>query len=335
MEKWLKLYSLKRYGKEVGLLIVPGIIILTLPLIIKSPYQMHLIIMLCINIALGLSFALLFSTGLITIGAAAFWAIGAYGSALLVMNLGLSFWLALPLASIMTGIIAAVLGSIIVRAPGVAFVVQTMVINMIVGQALGQMEFLGGWGGILGIPRPNPIGPIKFASKTPYYYLVLFLLLLTAVVFYALYSSRIGRAWRSIRLNPRLAQTLGINLFRYRLLAFIIASMSAGLVGSFYAHYFGTIEPGTFSVFKSIYIQIYGILGGLSFYLMGPVIGAFIMTLLPEFLRVGKEIEPILTGCILILLVIFLPGGILSLPGRTVSVVAAFLSRIKSKEFLR
>ena len=334
MEKWLRRYSTKLRTKGGTLFIILGIIILLLPLLLKSPYQMHLIIMLCINIVLGMSFAMLFSTGLITIGAAAFWAIGAYASAVLVMNLNQSFWLALPLASIITGMIAFMLGSIIVRAPGVAFVVQTMVINMIVVQALGQMEFLGGWGGILDIPRPNPIGSIKFVSKTHYYYLILFLLLLTVVVFYALYSSRIGRAWRSIRLNPRLAQTLGINLFRYRLLAFIIASMSAGLVGSFYAHYFGTIEPNTFSVFKSIYIQIYGILGGLNFYLMGPTIGALMMTLVPEFLRVGKEIEPILTGGILILLVIFLPGGILSLPERMGSLATAFLSRIKRKESL-
>jgi len=108
--------------------------------------------------------------------------------------------------------------------------------------------------------------------------------------------------------------------------------MSAGLVGSFYAHYFGTIEPGTFSVFKSIYIQIYSILGGLNFYLMGPIIGALIMTLVPEFLRVGKEIEPILTGGILILLVIFLPGGILSLPERVGVFVTSILSRMKGKE---
>jgi branched-chain amino acid transport system permease protein len=318
--------------KELIALAISGIILLFLPLIIQSPYQMHLIIMFCINIILAMSFAMLFSAGLITIGAAAFWAIGAYASALFVMNLDLSFWLALPLASAATGMIALALGSIIVRTPGVAFVVQTMVINMIVVQALGQIEFLGGWGGILGIPRPNPIGPIKFVSKTHYYYLILFLLFLTIVVFYALYSSRVGRAWRSIRLNPRLAQTLGINLFRYRLLAFVIASISAGCAGSFYAHYFGTIEPGTFSVFKSIYIQIYSILGGLNFYILGPVVGAFIMTLVPEFLRVGKEIEPILTGGMLILLVIFLPGGLLSIPERIESYAMTLPGLFKGKE---
>jgi branched-chain amino acid transport system permease protein len=306
-----------------------GLGALVLPFLVKSPYQMHLAIMLCINIMLAMSFAMLFSAGLITIGAASFWAVGAYTSAFFVMHLDMSFWLALPLAGLCAGVIALVLGSILVRAPGVAFVVQTMVINMIVVQALGQIEALGGWGGILGIPRPDPIGSLKFVGKTHFYYLVLFLLGLNALAFYALYSSRIGRAWSAIRLNPRLAQTLGISLFRYRLLAFVIASISSGMAGSFYAHYFGTIEPGTFSVFKSIYIQIYGILGGLNFYLMGPVVGACIMTLLPEFLRVSKEIEPILTGAILILLVIFLPGGVLSTPERISSWTEGVMKRGK------
>lgn len=321
--------SRRRGWKQSSAVALLGIGAMVLPFVVKSPYQMHLLIMLCINIMLAMSFAMLFSTGLITIGAASFWAVGAYASALFVMDLDISFWGALPLAGLCTGVVALVLGSIIVRAPGVAFVVQTMVINMIVVQALGQIEALGGWGGILGIPRPDSIGPLRFVGKTHYYYLVLFLLGLNVLAFYALYSSRIGRAWSAIRLNPRLAQTLGISLFRYRLLAFVIASMSSGAAGSFYAHYFGTIEPGTFSVFKSIYIQIYGILGGLNFYLMGPAVGAFIMTLLPELLRVGKEIEPVLTGAILILLVIFLPGGVLSIPERVSFWNAGVLKRGK------
>jgi branched-chain amino acid transport system permease protein len=287
---------------------------LLIPFFITSSYQLHLIIMLFINVVLAMSFSMLISTGLITIGAASFWAIGAYTSAILVLNYDLSFWIALPLATLVTGLVALALGAVIVRTPGVAFVVQTMVVNMIVVQALGQIEYLGGWGGILGIPTPDPIGTLRFSSKVYSYYLALFLLLIIVLAFAALYSSRIGRAWSAIRLNPRLAQSLGINLFRYRLIAFVISAMASGVVGSFYAHYFGTIEPGTFSVFKSIYVQIYGILGGLNFFIMGPIVGAFIMTLLPEFLRISKEIEPILTGAILVLLVIFLPGGILSFP---------------------
>ena len=300
--------------KKISVALLCALCLIVLPSLLGSSYQLHLAIMLIVNIILALSFALLFSTGLITIGAAGFWAVGAYASTILVVNYNISVWVAMPAAMLITSAFALILGAVIVRTPGVAFVVQTMVINMIIVQVVGQVDFFGGWGGVLGIPSPDRVGPIDFSCKEHFYYLALFLLFVTILAFLALYRSRIGRAWDAIRLNPRLAQALGINLFRYRLLAFVVASAASGLAGSFYAHYFGTIEPGTFSVFKSIYIQIYAILGGLGFYLSGPVVGAFIMTLLPEFLRLGKEFEPILTGALLIALVVFLPGGILSLP---------------------
>lgn len=304
----------------IGLLSL-GVILISLPFLIRSPYYLHLVIMACINIVLAMTFSLMFSAGLITLGAAAFWAIGAYASTVLVMNLGISFWLALPFAGMIAGIFAFAFGLIIVRTPGFIFVMETFVINMMVVHAFGHITQLGGWGGICGIPRPGAITipfiyQITFATKIPYYYLILLILLMTVIVFYALHSSRIGTAWRSIKLNPGLAQTLGINLFRYRVMVFTIASAFAGLTGSFYAHYYETIEPETFIIFKSLYIQIYGILGGLNFYILGPTIGASIMTFAPEFLRITQEYEPIYTGSMLILLAIILPGGILSIPER-------------------
>lgn len=306
-------------GNPKKVLITLGCVCLVLaflPVFTDSRYFMHLVIMTCVNIMLGLSFSMLFSTGLITMGAAGFWGIGAYTSALLVMKAGLSFWIALPLAALMTAFVAFVVGIVIVRAPGVAFIIQTMVVNMILVQVFGHFEFFGGWAGLLDIPAPNPIGPITFTSKIANYYLVLLLLLVNIFGFYALYTSRVGRAWSAIRLNARLAETLSVDIFRYRLAAFMISAAGAGLAGSFYAHYFQTLEPGMFNVFKSIYVQIYSILGGLNAYILGPVIGAAIITFVPELLRVGKEIEPIMTGMVLIFLVIFLPGGILSLPER-------------------
>jgi branched-chain amino acid transport system permease protein len=306
-------------GNPKKVLIALGCVCLVLaflPVFTDSRYFMHLVIMTCVNIMLGLSFSMLFSTGLITMGAAGFWGIGAYTSALLVMKAGLSFWIALPLAALMTAFVAFVVGIVIVRAPGVAFIIQTMVVNMILVQVFGHFEFFGGWAGLLDIPAPNPIGPITFTSKTANYYLVLLLLLVNILGLYALYTSRVGRAWSAIRLNARLAETLSVDIFRYRLAAFMISAAGAGLAGSFYAHYFQTLEPNMFNVFKSIYVQIYSILGGLNSYIMGPVIGAAIITFVPELLRVGKEIEPIMTGAVLVFLVIFLPGGILSLPER-------------------
>jgi branched-chain amino acid transport system permease protein len=306
-------------GNPKKVLIILGCVCLLLaflPVFTDSRYFMHLVIMTCVNIMLGLSFSMLFSTGLITMGAAGFWGIGAYTSALLVLKAGLSFWIALPLGALMTALVAFVVGIVIVRAPGVAFIIQTMVVNMILVQVFGHFEFFGGWAGLLDIPAPNPIGPITFTSKTANYYLILVLLLVNILGFYALYTSRVGRAWSAIRLNARLAETLSVDIFRYRLAAFMISAAGAGLAGSFYAHYFQTLEPNMFNVFKSIYVQIYSILGGLNFYILGPVIGAAIITFVPELLRVGNQIEPIMTGTVLIFLVIFLPGGILSLPER-------------------
>jgi len=287
------------------------IILIILPWIIESPYIMHLLIMFLILAVLGMTFSMLFNTGLITLGAAAFYGIGAYASALSATKLGLSFWLALPLATLITAILALALGAIIVRHAGVAFVIITMLFAHVIVQVTGQVELFGGWGGILGIPRPGSIGPIEFAGKIPCYYLMLFLSLLIALIFYALYTCRVGRVWRTIKLSPPLAETLGINLYRYRLLAFVIGSSAAGAVGSFYAHYFGVLTPGTFGGWTSIYIQLYAVLGGLEFYILGPAIGAAIMTFLPEFLRIAKEVEPIITGALLLIIILFFPGGIL------------------------
>lgn len=316
-------------GKLIGISIAIVVAII-LPVLVKGPYIMHLLIMCFISIVLGMSFSMLISTGLITLGAAAFYAIGAYASTLLVMNAGLSFWLALPLATITTGIIALGFGSIIIRHPGLAFVVITMVFSIVVVQIAGQTTQLGGWGGIIGIPTPEPIGPLQFETKIPYYYLTLFILLLIIIVFYAFYSSRFGRAWRAIRLNPGLAQTLGINLYRYRLLAFTIASAASGMVGSVYAHYFQTITPGTFGGWSSIYIQLYSVLGGLNFYILGPAVGAAIMTFLPEFLRIVEEVEPIVSGVLLLVIILFFPGGILGTIQRFPKLgLAALSDRIK------
>lgn len=292
-------------------LVVVGVILVLLPLIVKAPFIIHICIMACIAIVLGMQFSMLFSAGLITLGGAAFYGVGAYASALLVVKLGLSFWLALPLATIITGIVALGFGSIIVRHPGFSFVVITLLFSLIVVQAAGTIKFLGGWGGILNIPRPDPIGPIEFTSNVPYYYLMLFLLALIVFSFYALYSSRIGRIWRAIKLSAPLAQTLGINLYRYRLLAFVIGSSAAGMVGSFYAHYYQVVMPTTFGGWVNISIQLYSVLGGLGYYILGPAIGAVIMTFAPEALRAFKEFEPMITGGLILVIILFFPGGIL------------------------
>ncbi len=282
-----------------------------LPLFINNDYIKHLLIMACIGTILGMSFSMLFSTGLISLGAASFYAVGAYISATLAVHAGMSFWLTFPLTIVMAGIMALGIGAIFVRNGGIAFVIITLIFASAIVTAAGQIEFLGGWGGIIGIPKPTPLGPIQFDSKISFYYLILVILLLIIVAYYALYTSHIGRAWKAIKLSPNLAGTLGINQYKYRLLAFTIASTTAAAAGSFYAHYFQSITPDTFGGWSSIYIQLYAVLGGLEFYIMGPAVGAVIMTFVPEYLRQVKEYEPIVTGVLLLLVILFFQGGIL------------------------
>ena len=294
-------------------------VLLFLPVFVRNFFYMHLIIMMGVNTILAMTFLMLLNTGLLSIGVAGFWGIGAYASTLLVMELGISFWVALPLAAVITGVIALCIGPIMVKMAGIVFAILTMVVNMIVVQLVGHMELFGGWGGIIGIAAPGRIHlpflpPVSFATKIPYYYLIMFLLLVTAAAFHTLYNSRIGRNWRAIRQTPHLAESVGINLFKYRLLAFVVSSSFSGLAGSFYAHYFQSIEPATFDVFKSVYIQLYAVLGGLSFLILGPAIGAIIWTVVPELLSDFQEYVPLATGAILILLICFLREGLLSLP---------------------
>jgi branched-chain amino acid transport system permease protein len=302
-------HKTNRYKLLAIIIAVAALVVL--PFCIESGYIKHLIIMACIGTILGMTFSMLYSAGLITLGAAAFYAVGAYTSTVLVMYAGLSFWVALPLTVMISAIMALGFGALFVRNAGVAFVIISLIFAQVIVIAIGQAEFLGGWGGIIGIPRPDSLGPVEFATKHDFYYLILAFLLLVVVVYTALYSSRIGRAWRAIKLSPNLAGTLGINAYRYRLLAYVIGSTTAAVAGCFYAHYFQNITPGAFSGWLSIYVQLYAVLGGLEFYILGPAIGAVIMTFVPEYLRVVKEIEPIITGILLLIIILFFPGGIL------------------------
>jgi branched-chain amino acid transport system permease protein len=306
-----QLTNFNRNTFKIIAIIILAIFLLTVPIYIESDYVKHLLIMTCIGTILGMTFSLLFSAGLISLGAAAFYAVGAYVSAVLSMNFGLSFWCAFPASIIISSLLSLGIGAIFVRNGGMAFAIITLLFASAIVLAAGQIEYLGGWGGIIGIARPTTIGPIEFTNKTSYYYLVLIILAVVIGAFYALYSSRIGRAWKAIKLSPNLSGTLGVNLYRYRLLAFVVAAAAASAAGSFYAHYFQTVTPGVFSGWLSIYIQLYSVLGGLEYYIIGPAIGTIIMTFIPEYLRVIKEYEPIVTGILLLIVILFFPGGIL------------------------
>ena len=309
-------------------LLIPLVLLLVFglfPILVDySPYYISLMITVGMYALLAMGFVLLLRTGLYSLAIAAFWGVGAYSSILLVMRAHLSFWLALPLSAMIAAVLALFFGVLFVRNPGFSFAIMTMLIGLLFVVFVGSTEWLGGYAGILNIPAPDPIPipflpPIEFVSNTAYYYLLLFLFMVVVLVFRAFYASSIGRAWTAIGLNSRLAASLGVNVFRYRLLAFVVSCAAAGLVGSFFAHFLGCMQPGIFDIFKTINIQVCAILGGISFPFLGPLVGSIILVFFPRLIGVTGELEPIITGAVLILLVIFLPSGILSLLGMRAS----------------
>jgi branched-chain amino acid transport system permease protein len=191
---------------------------------------------------------------------------------------------------------------------------------MLFSPTVGSIPYVGGYIGFSDILPPNPIRlpmlpAIVFSSinKVPFFYLILFLFLIIIMIIKAFFSSRIGRNWEAIGLDPQLAATIGINVFRYKVFAFVVASAIAGLTGSFYAHYEGYISPDSFGMWTNIYLQVYAFLGGIGYIILGPLIGSAIMSIMPELLRGASVLSPIINGFILILLVLFLPTGLLGL----------------------
>jgi branched-chain amino acid transport system permease protein len=290
-----------------------------LPTWVDSPYYIDLLIVIMINAGLAMTFVMLFRTGLISLAVAAFWGIGAYASAMLSVHAHLSFWACLPLATIITAIAAVIIGYVIIRSAGFTFVIMTTVIGMLFVVAVGNIGSMGGYNGVSNIPAPDTLnfgalGSIVFDSKVDFFYLGLILFVIIMLVINAFYSSWAGRAWKAIGLNPRLAQSMGVNVFRYRLVSFVVGCAIAGLLGSFYAHYQTFIIPTAFNLFpKTIYIQVFAVLGGVGFATLGPIVGAAALSFFNEAFSGNTKYAIIIVGALVLLVVVFLPNGLLSL----------------------
>jgi len=309
-----------KIAKPIGYSVLLTVLLL-IPLFIKDPYALHILIITIINIILGLSVRLILNVGQMTIATAAFMAVGGYTSALLVTRLGFSFWLTLPLAAVMAAIMAIAIGYLTLRLKGLYFALVTLAFTEVVLIVITHTEFLGGYDGITNLPHPNPLLGIEFASKTAYYYQFLLLGLVTAAFMYRIDKSQLGRILDSIRQSDLLCESIGINVMRYKVLAFTIGSVFASIVGVFQASYYSMVAPEFYTIWQSIYPLIYAQVGGVGS-VAGPIVGAAFLTIVPEALRVMKELQPLILGPILIITILFLPGGLITLPQRIRSLAA-------------
>ncbi len=300
-----------KFIKDKWLYLLLLALALIVPLIVPNRYAFQIIIMSCLYAigTLGMNLILGY-TGQASLAHAGFFGIGAYGVALMT-KAGMSFWLALPFSALLAAAIGFLVGLPTLRTRGSYFAISTLCMGVIIEIVAGNwVSLTGGTTGIVGIPQPNPIGLLHFETQTSQYYLVLFFLLLTLFVMHRLVFSLKGLSFMAVRNNEVLAEAVGINTFTTKILSFVIANFFAGMAGGIYAALIGSISPSSASILITFNLLVYLLLGGMAT-LAGPVIGAFAIPALMEYLQALQEYSMIIFGILLIVVIIFFPMGLM------------------------
>lgn len=310
---------MNRLNWEKTIFYVVLLILLALvPVLFRNMYQLGVITFMLINVLLAVSCWFIMTTGQVTLGHAGFAAIGGYVSAALIARYGMGSWWSLLIAMITAGGVALMIGYITLRIKGIYFIVATLALGEVIRVVFGAWEDpFGGLVGIMNLPPPNRLAiaglpAIEFASKISLYYLTLALALIGIVIMHRLNRSPIGLVFQGIRQADDLAENVGINIMRYKVLAFVIGCMFAGMGGVLYTYNVGSIQPSSFTLIQSAYYLVYVAVGG-SINVFGPILGALVLNVLSEFLRPIKEFEPIVFALILIGAVLLLQGGLIGL----------------------
>lgn len=249
-------------------------------------------------------------TGYVSITQAGLMGVGAYASTLLSIDLGWSVWASMAAAPFVTALFSVLVGYPSLRVKGHYFAIVTLAFNMVIFTVLVNYSSLTrGEAGIPNIKRPEPLfGFFDFGDRVAYYYLVLAVAVVMTALTWSLMRSSIGRVLRAIRQNENLASACGVAVWKYKLFAFVASAFYAGAAGALYAHYIGFINPDVFGVAQSLDAILAVILGGTGT-LFGPILGAFVVVFLPEYLRIADSFRLIVYGLLLVVATIFMPRG--------------------------
>ncbi len=291
-------------GLLIGLAILPHFL---------KYHQQDFLIFLTINILVVVSYRLVTLTGEWSLIHAVMMGVGAYTSALLSKNFDISFWITLPLAGVAAGAMAALLSYPLFRMTQFYFLIGSFA----TGEAirLCWIQFIkpfGGTGGISAIPSPE-LFEIDFLEPIPYFYLVLIIVTVCVFLLYRIEKSRIGLTLHAVHWKGVLAESVGVNTWNYRALAFVIGSLFVGIAGALKVHYIGTVAPKQFDIGFMVFILIWVIVGGYrTFY--GAMLGAVVLSVLDEFLRGVDQLRPAIYGVTLIFFILYLSGGLERLP---------------------
>ena len=264
-------------------------------------YLISVLIIAGINIIMAMSFYLPFMTGQISLGQAGFMSIGAYTSAICTAKLGIPYAPAVLIGGICAGIVGVLLGLPALRIKGIYLLLLTLGFGEIVRVVLINVSYVGAAEGFPGIP---------YQEYTLFYAYGMVILLI--IFFNRLRKSRMGRAIQAVGNDEDAAEVLGVNITTTKLTAFSAGAFIAGIGGGIFAHYQEYIEPFMFDVMHAVEFIIFTIFGGIQIF-WGPILGALVLTLVPEFLRVIQEWRMELYGALLIIMMIIRPQGVIGL----------------------
>ena len=276
----------------------------------SNSYHLQLLTFIGINTLLALGLNMLMGyAGQISLGHAAFYGLGAYTSAVLSATMNWSPWLALLAAIVLTTLVAFLVALPMLKLSGYYLGMGTLGFGMIVFILIRQWSTVtGGDSGLVGIPSLS-LGPLSLASGKAYFYLVWAVVLMCFVICERVVDSRVGRALRAIHDGEHVAAAMGIDTSRLKVGVFVLSAIFAALAGFLYAHLVSFISPNSFDFLVSVRIVTMVVIGGMAS-IWGSLLGASLLTLLPEWLHVFTDYEMVVYGLILMTIMIFLPQGL-------------------------
>ncbi len=283
---------------------------------VMGEYRLTTVLLMMIWVIAAVSYRLLATTGEYSLGHVVVMGIGAYASAIMSRNMGMSFWVAAPLGGLVAAGFAAATAYPLFRMKGMYFLLGSFALGEAVRLCFRAFkEPFGGEGGLWYIPTPS-IGSFTFSSTFSYFYMVLAVMAGCLLVMYLIDQSRFGRALVAIHSQDSLCESIGINIRKYKTIAYVTASFFAGIAGALLAHYMTTASPPQFAIGSMLLVLVWVIVGG-SVTFWGPIAGVFTLFTIQETLRgILIEYMPMFYGIILIAMVFALPGGLESLPKR-------------------
>jgi len=287
----------------------------------RSPYFITVLTNAAVLSFISLGVWVTFSIGRMNLAQGAFALVGGYVTAILATRYGISFWICMPLSGLVSAGLGALIGWPVLRLKGVYFAMTTLSLTEAIRLlALNGGDVTKGATGIVNVPPPGAISILGLtvmpqfssANPMPYYFLASAMLALGLIAVWRLSTSRLGWVFRSLRQNEDLATSIGINIAKYRVMAFSVCCFMAGIGGAFFVAFQQNIYPSTYTVADSVNFLLYCFLGGLD-YLFGPVVGAFLLVISFELLHAVQDYQALIYGALMIFCMLWLPNGILSL----------------------